>query len=114
MYYTKTGMFLEENFYIDFKFDFKPYGNRWYFNDPIETLKGTIETLDMLDGATALDEGIVSINGFTILDDSKSHFLDENDEILVKNFVSTDLYIFAYGHDYLKAIKDFYLLTYLK
>lgn len=111
IYYTKNGMFSKENFYIDFSFDFAPYGNRWHFGDSIETLKGTVSTLDMLDGAMPLEEGIISKKGFSILDDSKSHFLDKDDEVVIKEFESTDIYIFAHGQDYLRAIKDYYNLT---
>lgn len=109
--YKKNQPFSNESLFIDFFFKFQPYGNMWYFGDEIETLKGTTRTLDWIDGPTDLEEGIISYYGFSLLDDSKSHLLNENDEIEEKQYESIDQYIFAFGHDYTKALKYYYHLT---
>lgn len=109
--YKKNTPFTNETLYIDFFFKFQPYGNMWYFGEKIETLKGTTRTLDWIDGPTTLDDGIMSYYGFSLLDDSDSHLLNENDEIEEKTYKSIDQYIFAFGHDYEKALKYYYHLT---
>lgn len=109
--YKKENPFTNESLYIDFFFKFQPYGNMWYFGEEIETLKGTTRTLDWIDGATSLEDGIISYYGFSLLDDSKSHLLNEDDEIEEKNYDSVDQYIFAFGHNYTKALKYYYHLT---
>ena len=73
-------------------------------------LLGTARTLDAVNGATKLDKGIMSRTGVAVMDDSTSLLLDQNGAILPRA-QCTDLYFFAYGHDYLGCLRDFFALT---
>ncbi len=80
-------------------------------------LKGTRRTLDMTAGEVSLEDGILSRNGVAVMDDSKTLVLTDDgavcprDEYLGRKDGGTDKYIFAYGHDYKGALRDFYRLT---
>ena len=73
-------------------------------------LPGTARTLDTVNGATKLDNGIVSIYGTSVMDDSKSLVINSDGTISPRE-KCTDRYWFAYGHDYLEQLRDFYSLT---
>lgn len=48
----------------------------WYhYGEEIHDLKGTVRTLDMVDGATELEHGILSRFGYSLVDDSRSQVL---------------------------------------
>lgn len=106
----KKGPFSAMNLFIDARNNYSAYGNRWYYGETYETLKGTTQTLDHIDGATELEEGIISKNGFAVLDDSESFLLNDGEPVLRPN-KEIDLYFFGHGRDYLGALKDFYHLT---
>ncbi len=72
-------------------------------------LKGTYRTLDMVNGSIPLGDGILSRNGVTIYDDSKSVIIAENGTMKERPRCS-DKYYFAYGNDYRGAMADFYRL----
>lgn len=80
-------------------------------------LKGTTRTLDMTRGKVKLNDGILSRNGVAVIDDSTSLILADDgtvvprDEYLSKKVLGSDVYVFAYGHDYKQALHDFYSLT---
>ena len=73
-------------------------------------LLGTARTLDMVNGSTKLENGILSTNGVCIVDDSTSLLLGENGQILPREQTS-DMYCFAYGHAYKTQLQDFFRLT---
>ena len=50
----------------------------WHYGEQICDLGGTARTLDGVDGEIRLDHGVVSRNGFSLLDDSNSHVLLED------------------------------------
>ncbi|MBF0777696.1 glycoside hydrolase family 31 protein [Streptococcus cuniculi] len=103
--------FAPENLTIDVKNHYTAYGNRWCFGDRVENLKGTCRTLDNIDGSTQLDDGILSKNGYAVLDDSTSFLFDENGEIVPRSGQNLDYYFFGYGRDYYEALHDYYVLT---
>lgn len=110
LYYT-GGEFSKSNLFADVKFNFSVYSNRWYFGEEIEdNLGGTTRTLDKIDGSCRLEDGIMSKNGYAVLTDS-SLVLTENGDIASHSVSDVDLYLFAYGRDYRKALRDYYLLT---
>lgn len=76
-----------------------------------QNLKGTYRTLDGAVGEKypELQDGVLSRNGVAILDDSNSYIIDKENLKEIKN--RNDIYVFAYGNDYLKALNDFYNLT---
>lgn len=74
-------------------------------------LKGTCRTLDGVNGKTALQDGLLSLNGVTVVDDSASLILNGDKIEQRPDKKHTDLYYFAYGNDYRACIYDFYRLT---
>ena len=73
-------------------------------------LLGTARTLDNVSGPVKLEKGILSRSGVSELDDSRSLLLGKDGQILPRPECS-DLYYFAYGHDYLACLRDFFRLT---
>lgn len=103
-----------------------PHGGTWRFGDdwdPSEkfrtNLGGTARTLDEVDGETVLRPGLLATNGFSVLDDSNSLILQEDQWVRPRpgadpatgSTGDVDLYFFGYGQDYSKALKDFFALT---
>jgi alpha-glucosidase len=85
-------------------FDWKPgqpdHGN----------LRGTVRTLDSISGATALDPGLLSRDGWALVDDSKNLLFDNSDWpwAAVRNPDEIcDWYFFGYGHDYKRELADY-------
>lgn len=74
-------------------------------------LRGTARTLDQSTGAVPLTKGVVSKNGVATLDDSVSLLLLEDGTITPRQKGGSDLYFFAYGHDYRGCIRDLFRLT---
>lgn len=83
----------------------------WHIGKQIETLKGTVRTLDGVDGETILEEGILSKAGISVLDDSKSYLILENGELQKRQGEGKDIYLFAYGLQYQQALRDYMKLT---
>ena len=111
----KGGRFNEDNLKVVFgKYSWKPG------MEPKGNLKGTTRTLDGCLGfeqasfdAKGLEDGIISRDGWAIVDESSRH-LFEPTESHWQNWVAErpegdriDWYLFAYGHDYTAALKDF-------
>lgn len=86
------------------------YDSVWHYGDTFETLGGTARTLDTADGAIPLENGIISKNGFSLMDDSRSLLLREDGWVEPRKNSGQDLYFWGYGHQYLDALKDFYYL----
>ncbi|BCN31488.1 glycoside hydrolase family 31 protein [Anaeromicropila herbilytica] len=83
----------------------------WHYGDPYQTLKGTLRTLDEVDGSKELGEGMISRQGYTLLDDSKSYLINDEGIIQARPQNHFDCYFFGYGHSYKECIRDFYHLT---
>jgi alpha-glucosidase (family GH31 glycosyl hydrolase) len=69
-------------------------------------LRGTTRTLDLMNGAVQLEQGLVSRAGWAVVDDSQRPVFDADGWIAPHND-SIDLYFFGYGHDYKKCLRDF-------
>ena len=110
LYYDKKA-FSKEGLRIELTEGFHIYGSAWNYGDKIKDLKGTARTLDEANGAIELEPGLMSYFGFTVLDDSKSAFITEDQWAKAKDRESIDLYFFGYGHSYLDCLKDFYRLS---
>lgn len=121
-YKTGSGKFNAGNLVIkanDGFFTWKP-GMKQKHN-----LKGTFRTLDGLDGDVQtqnwvsdmkkgeirqFEDGILSKDGWTLIDESESYLFDDSEWAWVKereNKEYQDWYFMAYGHDYKAALKDF-------
>ena len=76
-------------------------------------LGGWRRSLDIVDGPVALHEGMLSRAGWYLLDDSATALLD-GDHFAVRparEGAYQDLYLFAYGHDYARGLRDLRTLT---
>ena len=89
-----------------------------------ENLLGTTRTLDGVRGFTNLiprmERGILSRRGVTVIDDTKTPLFEKTDDHwgewvverpTVKDGDYRDLTVFAYGHDYRGALKDYTLVA---
>lgn len=97
--------------------------NTWHYGDTQDgNLHGTARTLDWADGEIPLENGVVSRDGWAVLDDSSTNIIAENNMIneesnpmetwiLPRDHAETDIYFFGHGHRYAEAVKDFYRLT---
>ena len=110
LYYNKQP-FSREGLRIEPRESFFVFGSAWSYGDEVANLKGTARTLDGADGAIELEDGVLSKQGFTVLDDSHSAFITPDQWAKAKDRESIDLYFFGYGHDYLGCLKDFYRLS---
>ena len=98
--------------------------------DNSENLKGTFRTLDEYDGDTyvgksktmrkkdqpessriKLGNGVCSLNGVAVLNDSQSLTLGQDGEVKPQRADGSDEYIFAYGNDYRGAVNALYLIS---
>ncbi|MDO4326506.1 MAG: glycoside hydrolase family 31 protein [bacterium] len=91
------------------------YRSIWRYGEEVTDLKGTARTLDGADGAIALEHGVISRNGFSVIDDSRSLLLTPDGWVeprdSEKNPDVVDIYFFGYGHQYERCLRDFYHLT---
>lgn len=74
-------------------------------------LHGTCRTLDATFGPVPLQDGLVSRDGVSLLDDSRSFLLDADGRFCPRKRKGKDVYVFAYDHDYRAAIQDFYKIS---
>ncbi len=78
-------------------------------------LLGTARTLDNADGAVALEPGVLATYGFAVVDDSDTALLSADGWVSARpdsdSRASKDIYLFAYGHDYSSALRDYHRLT---
>ena len=87
------------------------YNSEWYYGKEAPNLGGTARTLDNVNGATELENGVISRNGFAVLDDSRSLIITEDYvKPRTNNTNDKDIYVFCHGHQYREALKDFYYL----
>ncbi len=82
----------------------------WRFGEQDSlNLLGTARTLDNVDGALVLEEGLLSRQGWTVYDDSRSLVFDDQGWLAPRRAVeeALDLYFFGYGRDYQACLTDF-------
>lgn len=86
--------------------------NTWHFGDAQEgNMKGTARTLDWADGTIPLNDGVVSRDGWSVLDDSNTCLFADNGDIKPRKNAGIDLYFFGHGHRYADAVADFCRLS---
>ncbi len=83
----------------------------WHIGEIPKTWKGTIRTLDGVDGKISLEDGVIGKNGMAVLDDSKSYLILENGELQKRKENTKDVYLFAYGLQHKQCLKDYFTLT---
>lgn len=89
----------------------RPSASLWRYGDRPRDLGGTARTLDNADGAVKLDGGLLSVDGYTVLDDSRTALITDELWAEPRPEGAVDLYFFGYGHDFLGCLRDFYRLT---
>ncbi len=114
LHYDKQR-FSHNGLFIEVKGSSVPFGNVWHYGDTEYSFgqgnfKGTARTLDGAKGAVALEDGLVAITGYAVLDDSKSLLIKEDGWVETRKNPEEDLYFWGYGMDYLTCIQDFYRL----
>lgn len=83
----------------------------WHWGQKaLQNLKGTTSTLDQCNGACPLDDGLCSMDGFAVLDDSRTPRMLK-DGWFAPREDCTDFYFFGYGHDFTRCVQDYYRLT---
>lgn len=108
---TDGRMFSRSGLLIFLEGKYSTFPMRYRYGDKIDTLKGTARTLDCCDGECQIEEGIISRNGFSIMDDSYSMVIDETGWFTPREKGIKDIYFWGYGHDYRDAISDLLRLT---
>ncbi len=103
--FSNTGLF------VALKKPLVEYGHRWTYGDNVNTYGGTARTLDQVDGECELEPGIFSEWGYSVIDDSKSMLLTDDDFVKPRIEGNEDIYFFGYGRDFKNGLKDFYKLS---
>ncbi len=88
----------------------KALGTIWHYGDSQwkGNLMGTARTLDGADGPIPLETGLVSRDGWAVVDDSHSLVFNSLGWLEHRsNREAIDLYFFGYGHDYTTCLRDF-------
>lgn len=79
--------------------------------NPKHNLKGTARTLDGTIGKIQLKDGVLSADGVALFDDSKSLLLGAGGMVEAREHKERDLYVFAFGKDYIGAVQALYALS---
>lgn len=111
-YLEDTGPFDRDNLAVDFR----SRGEPMVWTPGMENagdLKGTWRTLDNYSGPCPLEPGILSREGWTLVDDSRRPLLERTAQAPWPwatprgSESAIDWYFFAYGSDYGQALRDF-------
>jgi alpha-glucosidase (family GH31 glycosyl hydrolase) len=108
-YKQKSGAFNAENLEVLFSFN----GAKFTWHPGLAdtgNLGGTTRTLDGVKGVTSLEPGLLSRDGWVLVDDSARTLFDNSEwpwAVARPEGQIQDLYLFAYGHDYRAELADF-------
>ncbi len=103
--------FSPEGLSVTLKGQYGAYASVWHYGDGGKNLKGTARTLDEADGAIPLGDGLLSREGYAVLNDSDTMRMDGDGNLLPAEDHGVDIYLFAYGRDFKAALEAFYHLT---
>lgn len=103
--FSRNGLF------ISVKGKISAFQSTWRYGEQFSTLGGTARTLDGADGAIPVENGLISRDGFSMLDDSQSMILTDDGRFIPREDTETDIYFFGYGHDYQQCLHDYYRLS---
>ena len=75
--------------------------------------KGTAKTLDQAEGAISLEDGLMSDEGYVVIDDLKSFIMDSagNPIPRMEEEGAVDSTFLGYGRDFKACLKDFYKVS---
>lgn len=105
-YRAMEGGFSADSLFIALK----DSGIAWHYGQiDLLNLKGTTRTLDDMDGATALEDGLISRSGWYLWDDSRQLLFTSEGWLSPRAEEEgyRDLYFFGYGYDYYACLRDF-------
>ncbi|CAG1007289.1 alpha-glucosidase [Anaerolineae bacterium] len=86
----------------------KESGHVWRPGDsPDQNLLGTTRTLDFVNGCAPLETGLMSRQGWSLIDDSTAYVFNHGHFIEARVPGGTDWYFFGYGHDYKACLRDY-------
>jgi alpha-glucosidase (family GH31 glycosyl hydrolase) len=112
-YREHSGRFTKENLNIHFQTNGKEM--MWVPGTPdTANLRGTTRTLDGVEGSTNLEPGLLSRDGWVVVDESERPLFDNSDWPWViprPEGDRQDLYFFGYGHEYKALLGDFVRLA---
>ncbi len=108
--YYEGGEFSPKTLYADIHAE--GVETRWHYGDENKgNLGGTLSTLDGVCGARPLPDGLLSRDGWYVLDDSNTPvFTDDWIENRDESH-KVDVYLFAYGRNYRLALSDLALVS---
>ena len=89
-------------------------GHTWHYGDQDRgNLKGTFRTLDETSGKVKLEPGLLSRDGWVVVDDSNSLVFNDQGWLEPRNAAedALDFYFFGYGHEYQECLRDFRALA---
>ena len=92
----------------------KESGVTWCYGDEDPfNLNGTARTLDNVDGALTLEEGLLSRSGWVVYDDTPRLIFNEDGWLEPRQAAEgyRDLMFFGYGQDYTACLRDFTLVA---
>lgn len=92
------------------KIELKSSDRYWYYNHPEVRNYGTSDEL-IESKNKKFKKGLYSGDGFVSIDDSKSLILGENGELLKRETVGIDIYLFMYLKDFSECLRDYYMIT---
>jgi len=84
-------------------------GAEWNYGDEDDAnLGGAVRTLDRVEGSTPLSDGLLSRNGWSVVDDTDSLVFDDDGWVEARDAADgyEDLYLLGYGRDYLGCLSD--------
>ncbi len=88
------------------------FGEKWHYGKINErNLGGTLSTLDGVDGPRKVDDGLISKDGWFVINDSDASPIRDGWVVTYSKRYETDLYLFGYGHDYKKALKTLFYVS---
>lgn len=103
--YYHGGEFSKDSLYADIHAD--GFTARWRYGDENPgNLGGTLHTLDGVDGFRPLPDGLISRDGWYVIDDSGTPFFRDGWIENRSDAHRADLYLFAYGRNFKGALSD--------
>lgn len=98
---------------IRFASKMNDWGSEWRFGEMLTgNLGGTARTLDNIDGRCDMGYGILSRDGYSVLNDSTSMLFDGNGFVTPRRLGDrSDGYLFHYGWNFIGTMESFYAIS---
>ena len=98
-----------------FKKSMTDWGTEWRYgleSREGRNLGGTARTLDMVDGRCDMGNGVLSRDGYAVLDDGTSMLFDGHGFVTPrKEGERVDGYLFTYGFNFKAAMENFFAIS---